>query len=362
MPPKTLPKSPPAFIDGAHGEWSDTIMSSVPSASPCHSRSRLSSLRIGGHAANSRRAVGDVFGREGQVVRACLSGDPHAGSPGIGQHRQHAGAGHMHDVYPRACVLRGVDDKRDGVFLRGVGPSRQKGLISAATWDWTVRDDVVALRVHQQHRIDGGDARDRAPELVGAQMTEVRIARVGEEALEAPHPRRGQIAELTEIAGDHAAPERDIDLTVASRRFAFAPQRIDRGGHRVAVQRHVDQRGDAGRRRGCRRGGEALPVGTRLVDVHVRVDEARHAGPPCRRAESVQPPDNPRRSGPTARITPSATATAAGRSWPSMTARSARMTRSTTAEPFVEVARQLRPHDAGRGPGSVGNPSLWRAS
>jgi len=145
-----------------------------------------------------------------------------------------------------------------------------------ATWDWTVRDDVVALRVHQQHRIDGGDARDRAPELVGAQMTEVRIARVAEKALEAPHPRRGQIAELTEIAGDHAAPERDIDLTVASRRFAFAPQRIDRGGHRVAVQRHVDQRGDAGRRRGCRRGGEALPVGTRLIDVHVRVDEARH--------------------------------------------------------------------------------------
>jgi hypothetical protein len=52
-------------------------------------------------------------------------------------------------------------------------------------------------------------------------------------------------------------------------------QRLDRARGRDAVERHVQQRGDAARRRGPGGGGEALPLGAAgLVDVHVGVDEA----------------------------------------------------------------------------------------
>ena len=58
-------------------------------------------------------------------------------------------------------------------------------------------------------------------------------------------------------------------------RLLFLAECIDSGGHRITVQRHIDERGDAPRRGGRRRGGEAFPVGARLVDVHMCVDEAR---------------------------------------------------------------------------------------
>ena len=117
--------------------------------------------------------------------------------------------------------------------------------------------------MHQQHRVQVGDERDRAPEVVCGQVREVRVTRVGEEAFEAPYACGGQIAEVAEVVGDHAAPERDIDLAVALSRLLFHAQRVDSGGHRITVQRHVDERGDAARRGGRRRGGEAFPVGAR---------------------------------------------------------------------------------------------------
>jgi hypothetical protein len=50
IPPQAAPKSPVSsrLSSGVDGEWSDTMMSIMPSARPCHSSSRFASSRIGG--------------------------------------------------------------------------------------------------------------------------------------------------------------------------------------------------------------------------------------------------------------------------------------------------------------------------
>ena len=78
------------------------------------------------------------------------------------------------------------------------------------------------------------------------------------------------------VARHDAAPERDVDVTLAARRrpLRLERRRGRRRGH--AVERHVDDRRDAAGRGRARRGIEPFPVGAaRLVDVDVRVDDAR---------------------------------------------------------------------------------------
>src|SRR5688500_11685268 len=61
--------------------------------------------------------------------------------------------------------------------------------------------------------------------------------------------------------------------------LALAFESSDRGYRGDGVQRHVDDRGYAACRGGARRRLEAFPVrAPRLVDVHVRVDQAGKDG------------------------------------------------------------------------------------
>jgi hypothetical protein len=133
---------------------------------------------------------------------------------------------------------------------------------------------VVTFGVHECHGAELGDVRHRRPELAGRQVTEIRIAGVGEETLEPRHACTRQRLELLDVLRHHASPEVDIDATVALRGSLLDAQCLDAGGDRIGVQRHIHQRGDAacGSRR--RSGREAFPVGARLVDVHVGVDES----------------------------------------------------------------------------------------
>ena len=87
---------------GGHGEWSDTTQSMVPVA-----ERRPQPLAVG-PAADRRaalelgRAVRDLLGGEGQVVRAGLGGDRHPVPPGRGDQPQRVGAGQVQDVHPGA--------------------------------------------------------------------------------------------------------------------------------------------------------------------------------------------------------------------------------------------------------------------
>ena len=77
------------------------------------------------------------------------------------------------------------------------------------------------------------------------------------------------------VARHDAAPEADVDVTLAARRGPLRLQRRNSRRRRNAVERHVDNRRDAAGRRRARGRVEAFPVGAAgLVDVHVRVDDA----------------------------------------------------------------------------------------
>src|SRR5690606_360925 len=94
------------------------------------------------------------------------------------------------------------------------------------------------------------------------------------EALEPEHARVPQGAQLVRVAGHGAAPEPDVDERLVARDLLLGLERLDVHRRRDRVERHVDDRRDAAGGRGPRRGREALPLGaSRLVDVHVRVDE-----------------------------------------------------------------------------------------
>ena len=226
------------------------------------------------------------------------------------------------------------------------GRDRQKGRISRPRGPWLSAMTSWLSACTSNTASRRRSAATAAPELVGGQMAEVRIARVGEEALEAPHPCRGQVGELTEIVGDHAAPERDIDLAVALGRCLFAPQRVDAWWSPESLSSgmstSVVMPAAAAAAVAVAKPSQSVPGSLMCTWVSTKPGSST-AVPASTNLFSA--PDSPRRSGRPPRITPSATATAAGRSSPSI------------SDPFgtdapdplvpnrvVEVLRQLRPH------------------
>jgi hypothetical protein len=100
---------------------------------------------------------------------------------------------------------------------------------------------------------------------------------VQQEALEPEHPCVVQRSQLGDIAGDRAAPEADVDVRLPLGGLPLQLQRGHVAGRRNAVQRHVDDRGDASGGGRAGRAGEPFPLGpARVVDVHVGVDDTRH--------------------------------------------------------------------------------------
>jgi hypothetical protein len=80
---------------------------------------------------------------------------------------------------------------------------------------------------------------------------------------------------MTYVSWYRAAPERDVHRELSTRGGLLGAQRGDVDGGRDAVERHVDDRGDAASRCGGGRGREALPVrAARLVDVDVAVHQS----------------------------------------------------------------------------------------
>ncbi len=129
-------------------------------------------------------------------------------------------------------------------------------------------------------------------------------------ALNPTTPRCGQFRQLVAIARNQAAPQSEIGdraLLESAARFRRTPRRIH--GARRGVQGHVEeQRAAAGSERAAARGG-ALPFGAAgLVEMQVRIDQARErwSGPRHR-----FPRGQPASSGPMAAMRPSSMAISA---------------------------------------------------
>ncbi|GAA3039020.1 hypothetical protein GCM10020000_16630 [Streptomyces olivoverticillatus] len=88
-------------------------------------------------------------------------------------------------------------------------------------------------------------------------------------------PRLVQGPKVRPVGGQRAAPKADVHMGLGACHGLFDVQvRHGRGG-RQAVERHVDERGDASGGRGAGGGVEALPLGAAgVVHMDVRVDEA----------------------------------------------------------------------------------------
>ena len=222
-----------------------------------------------------RGPVGDRLGLEHQVVRAGLDGHPDALAARGAQHRHGVGAGQVQQVHRRPGVPGRLDQVRDRDVLRAARPGGEEVGVVPSVRRRSPLDRGRVLRVDDHLRPVGGQHAQVLLELLGRQRRELLHAGVGHEALEPEDAGVVQPAQVVDVARDRAAPEADVDVRGVLRGLPLDLQPVDGGGRRDAVERHVEDRRDAARRRGAGGRREALPLGAaRLVDVHVAVDEA----------------------------------------------------------------------------------------
>src|SRR5262249_37427704 len=113
-----------------------------------------------------------------------------------------------------------------------------------------------------------------------------------EEALVSKHSSARERLEVGTVAGDDAAPEPDVHVTLASRRSALLLEGVHGGRRGNTVERHVDDRGHTAGLRRARRRREPFPVSSAgLVDVDVGIDEPWQYEPVARvdRADTCEP-------------------------------------------------------------------------
>ena len=131
--------------------------------------------------------------------------------------------------------------------------------------------------MHDQQSVERRDLRHRSIELAVVERWELIDSARQREALETVNALVLKGSQASEVRRDRAAPEADVHESLALGRHLLGRQGTDVDRRRDRVERHVDDCRDApgGSRTGGR--GKPLPGGpTRLVDVHVGVDETRH--------------------------------------------------------------------------------------
>jgi hypothetical protein len=129
--------------------------------------------------------------------------------------------------------------------------------------------------MRQERQVERREHRHRLAKIALADVLELRHARRTEKALVAQHARLRERRQLIAVAGDHAAPESDINMTPAASGapLLVEPSRCRR--RRDAVERHVHEGRDATGCCGTRRVLKAFPIGApRIVDVDMRVHES----------------------------------------------------------------------------------------
>ena len=230
-----------------------------------------------GRAFEARRAVADLLGRKGQVVRAGFDRDraprgcaPRAQSAARRPSRDARCARARRYRAPGESAARSPPYSASGGRLRATSRARRGSPVGRLQMP-----PATPRATSSGSSSRASDRHCRAKVALG-DVREFIDSRGAQKALEAAHAGARERLELRGVAGHDAAPECHVDVTLpaAARRFSSSAATVVVGGH--AVERHVDQRRDAAGRRGARRGCESFPVGAaRLVDVHVRVDDAR---------------------------------------------------------------------------------------
>ncbi len=239
-------------------------------------------LADGRRALEGGGAVRDLLGGEREVVRARLDGERYARVAGAAEGGERIRRGEMNDVRARAGLLRDAQHEIDGGVLGGARARRQVRVVAtrveAERGLLALGERLGELGVHEQRRAEARDLGHAGAELGLVYVRELGDAALGEEALEGQHAFLEEVAQAavrTGVAGNEPAAQRDVDAGLLLERAHLGAEAFERGGRRHAVERHVDEGGDAARGRRAGRGGEALPLGAaRLVDVDVRVDEA----------------------------------------------------------------------------------------
>ena len=129
--------------------------------------------------------------------------------------------------------------------------------------------------MRQQRQPERRQHRHGHAQIPFADVRELVNAGWTQKAFEAEHAGPGQRREIGGVARHDAAPETDIDVTSAMGGATLGVQAGHGRGRRNAVQRHVDERRDAARRRRARRRLEPFPIGAAwVVDMNVGVNQA----------------------------------------------------------------------------------------
>ena len=239
--------------------------------------------RIGGAHLNSRRAVGNLFGGEPQIVRAGFHGDGHAAFARLCQHGQSLRAGEMHDVDGRLELFGQANQQ---------ARSLQSPLRRAAKQDrWNICANRRRLRCSVPVAASTGPAtsawassgRPVPRSCSSARRSSALIhpgksvdAGVNEEALEARNararPAASAHAALPRTTPPHAAQSTHALPRAAARLASSACTSMVSGTQFSGMSTSVVTPPAAAARVAV---SKAFPLGAaRLVDVDVRVHQA----------------------------------------------------------------------------------------
>ena len=129
--------------------------------------------------------------------------------------------------------------------------------------------------VDQQRQLQLGEDGDGRAQVCFVKQTETFAAGVDQEGFEAGDTGGGKFRQLCLIAVFGPSPGPPVDHGPALRRGSFGFEAGQGGSRGKAVERHVDESGDASGGGGAGSCLESLPLGASgLVEVDVRVDQA----------------------------------------------------------------------------------------
>ena len=138
-------------------------------------------------------------------------------------------------------------------------------------------DGLLQLGVYQQRHPDVSQDRHRSGEVFTRDVGEVIDAGVAQEALKSHDSSSSHRGKLWSVSRHDPAPEAAVhpELVCCDRELLM--EGIEGGGHGGGVQRHVHDGGHPAHSCSLCGGLEAFPRrATGLVDMDMRVDEARH--------------------------------------------------------------------------------------
>ncbi len=123
----------------------------------------------------------------------------------------------------------------------------------------------------------GGKSVNGLAQLLFSNTGKIIDTRVDGEGFHAQNAGGDKTLQVTQAFRDNTAPETAVHPQFALQGLHLLAKRIGRGGHRCAVQRHINHRGNTtgSGRLGCRI--KPFPLGaTRFVDMHMGIHQAGH--------------------------------------------------------------------------------------